>query len=240
MKDLVLTRVTDNLDSAMMIQVFQHELSRVLDEHAPIITKRLPTRLPKLWFNEDIKEQKQKVQRRERIWRKFKENHQWLAFKEEKQKYRGMLKEAKINTVSNLIMECYRDIRKLYQVIYNITDKHSINPLPDSDSDKELADTFACFFINKIRAIRDQLNEHPKYNPQVNVKTTSMTLNKFNPMSAEDIMLIIKSMASKSCELDVVPTTLLKDILPYIIDTLVKIINVSLEQGVFAENGKWP
>ena len=50
-------------------------------------------------------------------------------------------------------------------------------------------------------------------------------------------MLIVRSMASKSCELDVVPTTLLKVILPHIIDMLVKIINASLEQGVFAE--KW-
>ena len=44
-------------------------------------------------------------------------------------------------------------------------------------------------------------------------------------------------MVSNLCELDVVPTTLLTDILPHIIDTLVKIINASLEQGVFAE--KW-
>ena len=62
-------------------------------------------------------------------------------------------------------------------------------------------------------------------------------LNKFEPMSAEDSTLIIKSMVSKSCELDVIPTALLKDILPHIIDTLVKIINASLEQGDFAE--KW-
>ena len=38
MKDSVLTWVTDDLDPAMMIHVFQHELSRVLDKHAPIMT----------------------------------------------------------------------------------------------------------------------------------------------------------------------------------------------------------
>ena len=103
----------------------------VLGEHAPMITKRLPIRQPKPWFSEDIKEQKQKVCRRERIWRSYRENHQWLAFKSEKQKYREMLKEAKIGTVSNLIIECDRDVKKLYQVIYNMTDKHSINPLPN-------------------------------------------------------------------------------------------------------------
>ena len=118
-----------------------------------------------------------------------------------------------------------------------MTGKHSIKPLLNLDSDKELTHKFAYFFINKIRVIRDQLNEYQKYNLRVNAKAISMTLSKFNPMSAQDIMSIIKSMSSKSCELDVVPTTLLKDILPCIIDTLVKIISASLEQNVFAE--KW-
>ena len=38
-KDLLLAKITDNLDLAMMIDVFQQELGRVLDEHAPIITE---------------------------------------------------------------------------------------------------------------------------------------------------------------------------------------------------------
>ena len=56
-----------------------------------------------------------------------------------------MFKDAKTKAVSNLIMECDRDIKKLYQVIYNMMGKHSINPLPDLDSDKELANKFAEF-----------------------------------------------------------------------------------------------
>ena len=60
-KDLVLTGDTDDLHLAMMIHVFQHELSRVLDKHALTVTKKLPTRQPRPWFNKDIKEQKWKV-----------------------------------------------------------------------------------------------------------------------------------------------------------------------------------
>ena len=40
MKDLVLTGVTDDLDPTMVTHVFQHELSRVLDEHALIVTRK--------------------------------------------------------------------------------------------------------------------------------------------------------------------------------------------------------
>ena len=92
--------------------------------------------------------------------------------------------------------------------------------------------------LTSIKAIRDQLNEYPKYDPRVNANLTPMMLNKFEPMSAEDIMSIIKSMVSKSRELDVVPTTLLKDILPHIIDTLIKSINASLKLGIFTEEWK--
>ena len=60
-KDLVWTRITNDLDLAVMILVFQHKLSRVLDKHAPMVTRKLPARQPKPWFNEDIKEQKWKV-----------------------------------------------------------------------------------------------------------------------------------------------------------------------------------
>ena len=37
------------------------------------------------------------------------------------------------------------------------------NPLPNSESDEELANNFADFFIHKIQKIRDSLEHHPKY-----------------------------------------------------------------------------
>ena len=148
-----------------------------------------------------------------------------------------MLKVAKTEAVSNLIMKCDRDIKKLYQFIYNMMKKYSINPLTDSEGDKEHANKFTGFFINKIKGIRDQLGKYPKFDLRMNAKQIPIMLNKFEQMSAEDITSIIKSMVSKSCELDIIPRMLLMGILLHIIDTLVKIINAALEQGVFTE--KW-
>ena len=39
----------------------------------------------------------------------------------------------------------------------------SNNPLPNHTNDKDLADEFADFFINKIQRIRDNLTENPVY-----------------------------------------------------------------------------
>ena len=45
-------------------------------------------------------------------------------------------------------------------------------------------------------------------------------------------------MASKSCESDLVPTTLLKEVLPQVIRPIMEIINTSLEFGIFASHWK--
>ena len=45
-------------------------------------------------------------------------------------------------------------------------------------------------------------------------------------------------MASKSCELDPIPTTLLIEILPSIIKSFTQIVNTSLTEGIFAKSWK--
>ena len=45
-------------------------------------------------------------------------------------------------------------------------------------------------------------------------------------------------MATKSCEIDVLPTTLLKDNLDHLIGVLTKLVNTSLKQGVYAKSWK--
>ena len=50
--------------------------------------------------------------------------------------------------------------------------------------------------------------------------------------------LIIKQMKTKSCELDDIPTNILKQMLPWVIKLITKIVNMSLEEGVFCTNWK--
>ena len=45
-------------------------------------------------------------------------------------------------------------------------------------------------------------------------------------------------MKNKSCELDAIPTNLLKEILPSCIETITHIVNTSLTKGIFTNNWK--
>lgn len=45
-------------------------------------------------------------------------------------------------------------------------------------------------------------------------------------------------MASKGCESDAIPTSMLKKILPSILDLITEIVNTSLESGIFVSSWK--
>ena len=57
-------------------------------------------------------------------------------------------------------------------------------------------------------------------------------------MTESEEVNVIKGMTSKSCEMDPVSTTLLKDILPSIVKPITNTINISLRFGVFTKSWK--
>ena len=59
-------------------------------------------------------------------------------------------------------------------------------------------------------------------------------MNQFRSVSPDDVECIIRGMPTKSCESDAIPTSLFKEILLAVAPSLAKIINISLEHGIFA------
>ena len=108
---------------------------------------------------------KKKTRRSERRWRKHRQDHQWLAYKANMRDYRATLKQHRQEIISNIILECGRDNKKLYTAINSITGVKKSNPMPPGNSDFDLANTFADHFINKIRKIRDALSSVDIYDP---------------------------------------------------------------------------
>ena len=53
--------------------------------------------------------------------------------------------------------------KKLFQLVNHLTGCKPENPLPTRNTDKELVDEFADFFISKILKIRHELDKHPLY-----------------------------------------------------------------------------
>ena len=58
-------------------------------------------------------------------------------------------------------------------------------------------------------------------------------LTSFEPVSEEDILKILKSSPTKSCDLDPIPTSLVKDCADILITPITNIINYLLKEGSF-------
>ena len=84
--------------------------------------------------------------------------------------------------------------------------------------------------MEKISKIRGELQSHPEYSPE---NRNIDHLLQFHPVSAENISKEIRQMASKSCELDPIQTTLPKRSLSWIIDIITDIINESIITRIF-------
>ena len=84
---------TENLDE--MVVMLEENFSIALNNQAPEVTKAITERKKKLWFGNGLKQQKRKVCRREKVFRKYRLQSCWIAFDRERKKYRKMLLEAK-------------------------------------------------------------------------------------------------------------------------------------------------
>ena len=186
--------------------------------------------------NQEVLDQKKMVRRRETIWQKYKTDSTWRAIKEHRNKYNGMIQEEKMKSTLEKVDECKGNTKKLYSFVRYLTGTKAQNPIPDNTGDEKLANDFADYFIQKIWKIQDNLDDYPKFKPRRN--STITPLMNFEPTTADEVTKIIKEMKTKSCELDSLPTSLLKKALPYVTKTITSIMNISLEQGVFPDSWK--
>ena len=141
-----------------------------------------------------------------------------------------------MDSINKIIVENERDAKKLHKIFNNITGNISENPLPESKSDDKLANNFANFFIQKIQKIGDSLEHHPKYEMSKSTTRLREVLSQFRELSEDEVEKIIKGMTTKSCKSDPIHTSLLKQILPAVIPAIMKIMDVSPRDGIFASN----
>ena len=122
-----------------------------------------------------------------------------------------MLYSAKRDVISSKVMDCGKDTQKLYALVNNLLGTRKENSLPSTDSPEELAENFSNFFFEKVEKIWQELNSHSKYIPP-DRETPEFN---FVPMTKKEVLSIIRGMPAKYCNLDPIPSQVLKDLAPY-------------------------
>ena len=220
--------ISDKDDIDKMSDLFNTRLEQALKMLAPLTTKSVIVRRKVPWFTCEVKDQERKLRESEKTWRKNRSEENWMNLKLECTKYNTILKSSKVQSISENVTEHEHHIKKMYRLINNIMGRMAENPKPKSGSDETLANDFANFLMDKIQEIHDALQQHDKYTPARN--TNVNILSSFRVMTEDKVIKIIGVMSPKSCELDAIPSLLLK----WLVTDLAKLVNTSLTLRVFA------
>ena len=160
------------------------------------------------------------MRNQEHIWRKYKEDHQWNAYQQERLRYNKLLFKQRCQYIQNEVVKHKGNAKHLYKLVSSLTEIRLENPLPKCENDEKLSEHFAEYFSSKIEKIRDNLDKHQKFNPPIN--DTYFKLEEFKELNDAELMDIINSLQTKSCELDVLPTYMIKENLELFIHIIKK------------------
>jgi len=99
-------------------------------------------------------------------------------------------------------------------------------PLPNN---LPSAQDFLDFFNKKVEGVREGTGQGPA---TTFLPPAAATLNCFQLYTEADVAKVITAAPSKSCELDPIPTDILRQFLPVLLPYITKMCNASLKQGI--------
>ena len=220
---------------------YNQAVTTVLDHHAPPRTICLKGEGYKKWYDIEVHDARKQRRLLERQYAKS-------GLTVHKQMVKGQC-IAVARLIDRKKSEYYKgrfleaDTRETFRLVSGLICVKGQRILPSHFDKESLANSFANFFDQKVAKIQTTIDACSVNISVVNEKqdiTTSVELASFQPQTTGTIMKIIRKCPPKSCSLDPLPTTLLKDeaVLPQIAPVITDIINRSLESGVVPDNFK--
>ena len=227
-----------------MVQRFNLKLESALDIVAPMKTKKKYNSKVTPWINDHIRSLKKQCRRAERAWRKNKLTIHLQIFKSSTATYNKTMRLARQAYFSGIINENKNNARVLFSTIERL-----LNP-PQSykqslPASKAKCNEFASFFDNKILNIRAGIMNNTVTNANAvngamckSIDKSRGSLASFCAIDEEELRKTISQMSSSSCSLDAIPTPFLKEVVDCVIEDILKIVNSSIQSGVFPDSLK--
>ncbi len=156
-----------------------------------------------------------------------------MAWRESTLSYRKALKTARSDYFSSLLEENKHKPRYLFNIVAKVTKNKSSTGVDISQ--QHSSNDFMNYFTSKINTIRDQtitMQLPAAVSHQiVHYRSPEEQCHSFSMIGEEELYKLVKSAKPTTCMLDPIPSKLLKEVLPEVIDPLLAIINLSLSLG---------
>lgn len=211
-----------------LAQLYDKEITDIVDGMIPMRTVRFKRRPSDPWFDEECRLMKRDVRRLERQVRRADPvdvaaaTASWYA---SRRAYRD-LRRRKRETFWSAKIDAERSTpRQLWRSIDTLMGRGQI-PITDSVS----ADVMHRFFDAKVATVRASTSDAPP--PTFVAAPLGCVLRVFRPLTIVDVTAAVRALPNKQCMSDPLPTQLLKDNADVLAPFLVELLNRSLELGV--------
>ena len=207
-------------------------LRPLLDQRASVKEHIITARPAAPWYSDNIKQEKAETRKLERLWRSTKLMIDRELYTEQCRLVNQLIYESKIKFYTNVIEENTNDQRVLFSCFGKMLNTSAAKKLRTHDCPRDLANKFAAYFNTKVHCIRASFSTttaDPIYAEQLYHEPE---FHEFSPTTPTELCSLVKSMVKKSCSLDPIPGSLLKDCFSVLLPVIVNMINLSFRDGL--------
>ena len=176
---------------------------------------------------------------KERTWTKDPTEYNLQAFYYQRRYVANIFKSVQRENYINEIIESRDNFKAVFKITNKLLFRNKQLPLPPTSLLKDLANEVNEFFIDKINKIMVTLKQDVLDKRHIeSAPMTSVNMSSFTPTTIPEMVKLIHKTTIKSCELDPLPTRLLKANIEHTVPTITDIVNTSLTLGKVITNLK--
>ena len=222
----------DEADPVVLLAAYDTCLRTIIDAHAPLVSRTITVRPTTPWHTNDLTEAKRALRRAERLWRNSSLTVHRQIFKGRRHIFRKLLKTARSDYYRSEISKAGGNMRLIYGITDSLLGRKVNMTLPEvaDESPSALATRFQRYFKDKTEVLCQNRSPLPADDTPTVV---GAHFDVFEHASPSDVKKIVLASATKSCELDPLPTSIVKQHIDALSPLLARIINASLATTVF-------
>ena len=227
-----------NLSVDYLVDNYNRTLREIVDHHAPEKSKLVTVRPLVPWYHDALRVAKLKRRKAEKLWKRTRLPEHREALRKSKLQVNELITSLKHAYYREKI-DNSNSIHNLFSVVGEILHTAREPVYPRCESYVELTSRFAGYFHTKVHTIRAAFPTEDDEIVTANEFGESIPpFEQFIPTDVEEVLGTISSSSKSTCNLDPIPTALLKECAVQIAPCIVEIVNSSLASGIFPSSLK--
>ena len=223
-------------------------MSWQIDKHAPVGKKTVTIRTKVPWYNAKVHQARMQRRQAEHRWRHSKLEVHREIYQSKHVEVVRIIEDSKKTYYHDTISDSSKNSGQLFKTLNQLLNKKKdcVLPCHSVGSEQQLANRFAHFFHSKVlninvylENVRNTIGVNSRH-AEPEVALCEAKLSVLNPTESNELLKIVRSSPTKSCSLDPLPTSLLKEdpVLHQVAPCLTEIVNASLSSGIVPSSFK--